>query len=222
MQDQQIHQQVIIVIQSGNVYLHNKLSEPIDSLIYETFSMVTSDDIVGISSSPTYKIQNIPSNQVVLLEVLDRWEDGQIYYNLLALNSSTIHFEGKLSFKTKRLSGMFTLPQTAVIEKIKLSSTSGFIVDMNPKTINNLYWIVEDLMAYTDLTGDHFDIEKAQFKLWKMKPFLSEFENSDITNIYEQLNTSLENSAFFDKNAFTTITTNLFNNLEELRKKSKD
>lgn len=218
MQDQQIQQQVTIIIQSRKVYLYNQLSESIDTLIYETFSMVTADELVGISSSPKYKIQNIPPKKVILLEELDGWEDGQIYYTLLVLSSSTINFEGKVALKTKRLSGMITLPEIATAEKVKLSSAPGFTVNVNQKSIENLYWIAEDLLAYTDLTGDRFDIEKAQFKIWKMKPFLVDFENSEIENLYYQLDSSLENAIFFDKKAFTTLVNDLFNTLEKRRK----
>jgi hypothetical protein len=217
MEHQEIEKKVIIIIQSRKVYLHNQLSESIDSLVYETFSMVTADEIIGISSSPSYKIQNIPPDKVVLLEELDQWEDGQIYYTLLALNSSTINFEGKIALKSKKLSGMIRLPQLAEIEKVKLSSTAGFTVNLNQETIKNLYWIAEDLLAYTDLTGNLFDIEKAQFRIWKMKPFLTDFDNSEIVDLYNQLDASLENPVFFDKKSFSILVNDLFNRLEKMR-----
>lgn len=217
MQEQQIQQQVIIIIQSRSVYLHNQLSESIDSLVYETFSMVTADEIIGISSSPTYKIQNIPPDKAILLEELDRWEDGSVYYNLLALNSATINFEGKIAIKTKKLSGMFALPEIIQVEKVKLSSTAGFTVNIEQKNVENLYWIAEDLVAYTDLTGNLFDTEKAQFKIWKMKPFLTDFDNSEIVDLYNQLDASLENPSFFDKKSFSILVNDLFNRLEKMR-----
>lgn len=81
--------------------------------------------------------------------------------------------------------------------------------------MNELYWLAEDLLAYTDLTGNHFDIEKAQIKLWKMNPILSKNDFPTIQQLYNDLDEILENTAFFDKSTFIDKVNELYKTLEK-------
>ena len=200
----ELYNKIQILIQHKKVYLVNKLDEPIENLIYSTFSMLTTDDAIGVSDSPHYQIQNIPTGQAVYLETLDGWEDGTIYYNLVSLKTTSITLDDSFTLKQKPLSGLVKLPPLAdcTIEKIK--SDKGFIVNTdNKKVTNELYWLVEDLKAYTDLTGSHFDTEKAEVKLWKMNPILSKNDFSEIQRLQKNLLGRLEIPMFFDKEAFS-------------------
>jgi|GEM_PF-1283774 hypothetical protein len=84
------------------------------------------------------------------------------------------------------------------------------------KAIKELYWLAEDLQAYTDLTGDNFDTEKAQSKLWKMNPILAENDFHEIQNLYDELLDALELPSFFDKAAFAEMVEALFELLESM------
>ena len=82
MSEAELYQNFQIIIQKGKVYLHNKTSEIIKELIYETASMFTADNVIAVSSIPKYQINNIPPQSAVLLEILDGWEDGKPSYYL--------------------------------------------------------------------------------------------------------------------------------------------
>lgn len=129
--EQQLYQNVQIIIQKGKVYLHNKLDETIEELIYETIAMFTTDDVIAVSSTPSYQIKAIPPNTVVFLEILDGWEDGTVSYYLTKIKTETIDFQGNILLKTKSLSGMFALPQIVNGEVIKLKTKDGFVVNTN-------------------------------------------------------------------------------------------
>ncbi|MFT5834830.1 MAG: hypothetical protein ACI97N_002470, partial [Cognaticolwellia sp.] len=73
---------------------------------------------------------------------------------------------------------------------------------MNKKVITELYWLAEDLLAYTDLTMDRFDIENAQNRLWKMRPILSQNDLPNIQKLYDEMTEQLEVSSFFKKADF--------------------
>jgi hypothetical protein len=88
---------------------------------------------------------------------------------------------------------------------------------MNKQAIKELYWFTEDLQAYTDLTGNHFDIEKAQSKLWKMNPILTHNDLPEIQNLYDELLDALEIPSFFDKAAFAEMVEALSELLESMQ-----
>lgn len=213
-----LYQQIYIIIQGRKVYLFNQLEEQIERLVYETLSMVTADEIIGVSAAPIYEILNIPPKQVVLLEELDGWEDGAIYYHLKHIKTQTIDFKDGFQLKTKPLSGMVKLPPVATCTINKLATTQGFMLNMNSKTINELYWLVEDLLAYTDLTGNHFDTEKAQVKLWKMNPILSKNDFPKIQQLQNNLLGQLEIPMAFDKAEFSKKVNELYEYLETVKK----
>ena len=83
--------------------------------------------------------------------------------------------------------------------------------------MNELYWLAEDLVAYTDLTGNHFDIEKAQIKLWKMRLILAKNDFPKIQNLYGELEDSLVFPAFFDKPDFAEKVNELYQLLEKTK-----
>lgn len=215
-----LYQQIQIIIQKGKVYLHNKSDETIESLIYETTSMFTVDEMIAVSATPSYQITNIPFNKAVLLEVLDGWEDGKPSYYLTKVNTKSVAFEGNINLKITHLSGMFALPQIVDCAIVKLGSTDGFIVDMEKKdtnSVNELYWLAEDLLAYTDLTGEQFDTEKAQVKLWKMNPILSKNDFPKVQELQNNLLGRLEIPMFFDKLAFAEKVNELYQSLEKMK-----
>ena len=72
-------------------------------------------------------------------------------------------------------------------------------------------------MAYTDLTGNYFDIEKAQIKLWKMNPILKKNDFPNIQNLYHQLDEMLEITALFDKPIFAEKVNELYQLLEKMK-----
>jgi hypothetical protein len=73
---------------------------------------------------------------------------------------------------------------------------------MDKEKLNELYWLAEELKAYTDLTGERFDVEDAQNRLWKMKPTLSALNLEAVQQLYDELEGQLETPMFFDKSAF--------------------
>lgn len=131
MSEIELYQNVQIIIQKRKVYLHNKTSETIELLIYETASMLTTDEMIAVSSTPKYQITKISSNSAVLLEILDGWEDGKPSYYLTKIKTKTVDFQGNINLRIKHLSGMIALPQIVDCEIVKLDSKDGFIVDMN-------------------------------------------------------------------------------------------
>lgn len=219
--ESKIYKSVYICTQNKKVYLINKLTEPISELIYSTFSMLTTDDQIGISDAPHYKIQNIPAGQAVYVETLDGWEDGSIYYQLQSIKTASFSDENAFTLNQKSLSGMITLPTLANCVVEKIAADKGFIVNTNTnndKAMNELYWLAEDLKAYTDLTGSHFDTEKAQVKLWKMNPILSKNDFPKIQKLQNNLLGQLEIPMAFDKAEFSEKVDELYAYLEELKK----
>ena len=216
----QLYQQIEIIIQKGKVYLHNKTAEMIEELVYETASMLTTDDVIAVSATPTYQIMNIPPNKAVLLEILDGWEDGKISYYLTKVKTKTIDFQGNINLKIKYLSGMIALPQIVDGEIVKLGSKDGFVVDTAAKAdnpVNDLYWLAEDLLAYTDLTGEQFDTEKAQLKLWKMNSILSKNDFPKVQELQENLLGRLEIPMFFEKEEFAAKVNELYQLLMKMK-----
>ena len=213
-----IYKSVYICIQHKKVYLINKLSELISELRYSTFSMLTLDDQIGVSSAPHYKILNIPAGQAMYLETLDGWEDGSIYYQLESIKTASFSHDKSFILNQKQLSGMIALPPLAGCNVEKINTSEGFILNIdNKKAINELYWCAEDLKAYTDLTGNHFDTEKAQVKLWKMNPILSKNDFPKIQRLQNNLLGRLEIPMFFDKAEFSGKVDELYNTLELLK-----
>lgn len=215
----QLYKSIVVLIQRGNVYLHNKLGETIEELIYETASMFTTDDAVAVSATPSYKIVNVPPNSAVFLETLDGWDDGKVFYVLTKIKTKNIDFQGQITLKTQPLSGMIKLPQVIDCELIKLNSKEGFTINFNQKAINELYWFAEELQAYTHLTGDRFDLDNAQNRLWRMKPILNENDFPEIQRLFDAMNEQLEMVMAFDKLAFTENVENLYDILEKMNKK---
>lgn len=214
-QTNELYNKIEIIIQRGQVYLVNKLEEPINTLIYSTFSMITTDDEIGVSAAPHYQIQNIPAGQAVYLETLDGWEDGSIYYHLVSLKTASFTSEESFTLKEKKLSGLIKLPQLADCKIQKIKSDKGFVVNINNKNaMNELYWLAEELKSYTDLTGDHFDTEKAEMKLWKMNSILAKSDFPEIQKLQKNLLGRLEIPMFFDKKAFSEKVDELYQLLE--------
>lgn len=215
-----LYKQVQILIQKGNVYLYNKLEENINVLVYETSSMLTMDEVIVVSATPSYRVTNIPSNKAILLEVLDGWEDGKVAYYLTKVKTKTIDFQGNIDLKIKYLSGMVALPQIVDADLVKLGSKDGFVVDTeeaDSTTVNELYWLGEDLLAYTDLTAEQFDTEKAAMKLWKMNPILSKNDFPKIQKLQKDLLGRLEIPMFFDKSAFAEKVNELYQLLKKIK-----
>ena len=217
---EQLYNKIQIIIQHKKVYLANKLDEPIERLVYSTFSMLTMDNDIGISDAPHYQIQHIPAGHIVHLETLDGWEDGSIYYTLVSLKTASITSKESFSLKQKPLSGLVALPPLADCKIEKINTEKGFIVNTNDKkAVNELYWLAEELKAYTDLTGSQFDTEKAQVKLWKMKPILSKNDFPKVQAIQHNLLGRLEIPMFFEKEAFSEKVDELYQLLEKMKKK---
>lgn len=126
-----LYKNIQIIIRQQNVYLYNKLKEPIEALIYETNAMFTTDDVIAVSSTPKYQILNIPENTAVFLEQVDRWEDGRVSYYLTEVKTKSIDFKGSISLRIKSLSGMVSLPKTTDSKVTKLGSSNGFTVNTN-------------------------------------------------------------------------------------------
>lgn len=126
-----LFQQILIIIQKRKVYLYNQSDETIDELTYETMTMLTMDDVIAVSAAPQYLITEIPPNTVVLLEVLDGWEDGKPSYYLTKFKSQNIDFQGNMSLKIRKLSGMIALPKIADRAVIKVGTTDGFSINTN-------------------------------------------------------------------------------------------
>lgn len=82
-------------------------------------------------------------------------------------------------------------------------------------TINQLYWLAEELKSYTDLTGERFDIDNAQRRLWTMNPILKENDLSDIQHYYNELDDLLKDTFGFDKSVFSQKVNQLFSLLED-------
>ena len=127
--NEQLYEKIQILIQHGNVYLHNKSEENMEELIYETASMLTMDETIVVSSTPRYQITNIPSNTAVFLEKLDGWDDGKVSYYLTKVKTEKITFEGTMTFKIKTISGMVSLPKIVDCEITKLGSKDGFAIN---------------------------------------------------------------------------------------------
>jgi len=87
---------------------------------------------------------------------------------------------------------------------------------MNKKVITELYWLAEDLLAYTDLTMDRFDIENAQNRLWKMRPILSQNDLPNIQKLYDEMTEQLEVSSFFKKADFAENVQKMYDALENI------
>jgi hypothetical protein len=85
---------------------------------------------------------------------------------------------------------------------------------MDKKNINELYWLAEELKSYTDLTGDRFDIDNAQRRLFPMQIFISNINSTELQKLYDELSDLLEVAAFFDKNAFSEKVDELYQILE--------
>ncbi|MGB0863738.1 MAG: hypothetical protein ACPG19_02085 [Saprospiraceae bacterium] len=215
---EQLYNKIEILIQRKKVYLVNKLDETIEQLAYSTFSMVTTDNQVGVSDAPNYQIQNIPAGHAIYLETLDGWEDGVIYYDLVSLKTASISINKGFSLKQKPLSGLIPLPPLANCSVEKISSQKGFIVNTNgKKAINELYWLAEELKAYTDLVGGHFDTEKAQTKLWKMNSILSKNDFPKVQALQNNLLGRLEIPMFFEKDEFSKKIDELYELLEKMK-----
>lgn len=214
-----LQQKVQILIQHKKVYLVNKLDEPIDQLVYNTFSMLTTDDDIAISDTPHYQIEDIPAGDAVYLETLDGREDGTIYYNLVSIKTASISLTDTFQLKQKKLSGLISLPPLADCTIQKINTEKGFMVNTNDKDpINELYWLAEDLKSYTDLTGSRFDTEKAQWRLWKMNPVLSKNDFPEIQKLQNNLLGRLEIPMFFDKEEFSKEVDELYELLEKIKK----
>jgi hypothetical protein len=127
----QLFKNIEILIQRGNVYLHNKMDETIEELIYETASTFTTDEEIVVSSIPSYQILNIPPNTAIFLEKLDGWDDGKVSYYLTKVKTEMVDFEGSFVLKSKPLSGMVRLPQIADCELVKLGSTDGYVIKLD-------------------------------------------------------------------------------------------
>lgn len=137
MSEAELYQNIQIIIQKRTVYLHNKTSETLKELIYETASMFTTDDAIVVSSTPTFQMKKISPNSVVLLEILDGWEDGKPSYYLTKVKTEAIDFQGNLNLKIKYLSGMIALPQIVDCEITKIGTKDGFVVDTNKNSEND-------------------------------------------------------------------------------------
>ena len=116
-----IQKDIKIYIQRNEVYLVNLLSEPIIEITYSTFSMLTGDDAIAISSAPHYRIKDLPAQHCIHLETLDGWEDGTIYYQIQSLSTASFSSDEVWTLDKKQLSGIVKLPPlvTSNIEKIK-------------------------------------------------------------------------------------------------------
>lgn len=200
----ELYNKIEILIQHKKVYLVNKLDEIINSLVYNTFSMVSIDNEIGISDAPHYQIQDIPAGHAIYLETLDGWEDGSIYYQVISVKTASIALQDAFTLKQKVRSGLIKLPPIANCSIEKLHSTSGFIVHTNvPETVNELYWLAEELKSYTDLTGSRFDIDNAQKRLFPMRPIMEKIDSHQIQELYNEITELLENSMPFDKIIFS-------------------
>lgn len=213
----EIYKKVYICHQKGKVYLVNQLAERIESLKYSTFSMLTDDERIGVSSAPTYSMENIPKGHAIYLETLDGWEDGSIYYQLKSLKTANINFNEELTLKEKKLSGMLKLPPLANVVIEKISTENAFTIDISKNTINQLYWLAEELQSYTDLTGNRFDTENAQRRLFPMASHLKTLQNDDLQSLYDEMLEQLEMPAFFNKNDFSTKVDKFYGMIERLR-----
>lgn len=90
-------------------------------------------------------------------------------------------------------------------------------MDNNKTAINHLFWAAEELKAYTDLTGNRFDIAHAQRRLWPINRILSKHNFPEIQKRYNTLEELLEQSMFFDKIGFSKKVDELFTLLESMR-----
>lgn len=90
----------------------------------------------------------------------------------------------------------------------------------NTKLINELYWFCEDLVAYTDLTGNRFDIDHAQRRLWPMIKTADQLGYQPYIVQCAALEEDLEIGAFFNKGKFSEKLDRLFDELEQARTNS--
>lgn len=86
---------------------------------------------------------------------------------------------------------------------------------MNKQTINELYWLAEDLLSYTDLTGNYFDPDNAQYKLKKMGLLMAQCSDSKLQTLYNTLLEQTEVISFFDKASFSENVQTFYTLLEE-------
>lgn len=80
-----------------------------------------------------------------------------------------------------------------------------------------IYWDVEELKSYTDLSGERFDIDSAQRRLWKMNPILKTNPEHPAKEIYNTLDEMLEYPPGFDKRAFSEQVDLLYELVEKER-----
>ena len=71
------------------------------------------------------------------------------------------------------------------------------------KLITNLYWAVEELKAYTDLSGNRFDIDSALRRMQPIDQLVKVLNQQDINDLYDELMEQLSIPSFFDKMAFS-------------------
>lgn len=74
---------------------------------------------------------------------------------------------------------------------------------MTKEAINELYWHAEELLSYTHLTGNRFDLDNAQHRLWRMQSILKAHNLPEIQSLYDAMNEQLEMVMSFDKLSFT-------------------
>ncbi len=86
--------------------------------------------------------------------------------------------------------------------------------------IEELYWFCEELVAYTDLTGDRFDIDNAQRRLWPMIKTAEKLGNQSYIDHCSFLEEALEIAPFFDKKSFSERLDRFFAELEKARTSS--
>ncbi len=88
---------------------------------------------------------------------------------------------------------------------------------MTKENINELYWLAEELKSYTDLTGDRFDIDNAQRRLFPMQPLVEKIGLAEYRERYDELAELLDVAAFFDKVVFSDKVDELYQLLESQR-----
>ena len=84
--------------------------------------------------------------------------------------------------------------------------------------INDLYWLCEELVAYTDLTGERFDIDSASRRLWPMNPVLNQLQNEVFIQKYRVLLNDLDDTVEFNKLDFAEKVHQFFYEIEQLSK----
>ncbi len=84
---------------------------------------------------------------------------------------------------------------------------------------DQIYWDAEALKSYTDLTGNRFDIERAQLLLWKMNPILKNHPNHPAKQLYDKMDELLERAHCFDKILFSEHVDALYSQAEKEKRK---